>query len=276
MLLVKGITKIRQEKPLIHVITNPVTCNDCANVLLAIGASPVMAEDPAEVAEITQRCDSLVLNLGMLNSLKKEAMVLAGKKANQKRIPVVFDPVGVGASSFRLRAAQELMEQVRFTAIRGNASEVLTLLHGEGREKGVDASEADSFGDGLPENVKKELCMFSRRTGAVLMLSGKTDYIVSGAQIAMVKNGSAWLGRITGTGCQLSAMLGAFLAVSQGHFFQAAVSGACAMGISGEIAEGSLRTGEGSGTFHIRLLDALSLLDDKTICDNSWVLEEGK
>ena len=276
MLLEKGITKIRQEKPLIHVITNPVTCNDCANVLLAIGASPVMAEDPAEVAEITQRCDSLVLNLGMLNSLKKEAMVLAGKKANQKRVPVVFDPVGVGASSFRLRAAKELMEQVRFTAIRGNASEVLTLLHGEGREKGVDASEADSFGDDLPEDVKKELCAFSQRTGAVLMLSGKTDYIVSDAQIAMVKNGSAWLGRITGTGCQLSALLGAFLAVSQGHFFQAAVSSACAMGISGEIAEGSLRTGEGSGTFHVRLLDALSLLDDKTICDNSWVLEEGK
>jgi len=267
MLLEKGITKIRQEKPLIHVITNPVTCNDCANVLLAIGASPVMAEDPAEVAEITQRCDSLVLNLGMLNSLKKEAMEFAGKKANQKHVPVVFDPVGVGASTFRLQAAMELMEKIRYTVIRGNASEVLTLLYGKGIEKGVDASDADSFGDDLPENVKKELCAFSQRTGAVLMLSGKTDYIVSGTQIAMVKNGSAWLGRITGTGCQLSAMLGAFLAISQGQFFQAAVSGACAMGISGEIAEKSLRTGEGSGMFHVRLLDALSLLEDKTIYD---------
>lgn len=289
---------IENKKPLVHVITNAVTINDCANALLAIGASPIMAEDPAEVEEIVQLSDALVLNLGMPNPAKLKAMELAGRKAARLHIPIVFDPVGVGASSFRLQAAKRLLQQIPFSVIRGNSSEIMALMHemqeapskenevvtipaekagnntgnntdnnaGKNKEKGVDAAK-NELSDGLSETLSKELCEFAGKCGAVIILSGKTDYVICNTKIVAVYNGDANLGKVTGTGCQLSAILGAFLAAKPDEVFEAALAGVGAMGVCGEIASSRLLEGEGSGMFRVRLMDALSHLEDGTLSD---------
>lgn len=147
--------QVRKHAPLIHNMTNRVSINDCANILLACGASPIMAEAIEEVEEITAMCDGLVLNMGMPNRQKIEAMKKAGKRANALHIPVVLDPVGVGASAFRREAVSELLKEVRFTVIRGNLSEIRTLMCGVCGTRGVDAEPADLMGEkNLYQNVK--------------------------------------------------------------------------------------------------------------------------
>lgn len=144
-MLTNFLTQVRQRQPLVHCITNYITANDCANLLLACGASPIMADDPEEAAEVTAHADALVLNLGTLHSQTLPAMLASGRQANALGLPVLLDPVGVGASAFRARAAAQLLEQVRFTAIRGNSSEIKVLAQGSGLAHGVDAAPQDQL-----------------------------------------------------------------------------------------------------------------------------------
>ena len=189
--------QVRKHAPLIHNMTNRVSINDCANILLACGASPIMAEAIEEVEEITAMCDGLVLNMGMPNRQKIEAMKKAGKRANALHIPVVLDPVGVGASAFRREAVSELLKEVRFTVIRGNLSEIRTLMCGVCGTRGVDAEPADLMGEkNLYQNVKM-VTAFAEKSGAVVAATGKNDIVSDGRKAYWIQNGHSMMQTVT-------------------------------------------------------------------------------
>lgn len=258
------IQKVRESHPLVHNITNYVTANDCANVLLAIGASPIMADAPEEVDEITSSSDALVLNLGTPNSNRVAAMISAGKKANALEHPVVFDPVGIGGSAFRSEAAEKLLHEVSFTAIRGNISEIAFLSGNVADFGGVDAGWNDKNED---LTVKKRLAqVFAKRIGSIVVITGEKDVISDGNTCVIVENGHAMMSLVTGTGCMLSSLMGAFLAVAPEAPLEAVISAVGAFGLCGEKAyERAAHAGRGSGSYHLALIDELSLLKDNAM-----------
>lgn len=256
---------VRELHPLVHNITNYVTVNDCANILLACGASPIMADAPEEAAQITARCGGLNLNLGTLNRQKIPAMLAAGKTANALGHPVVLDPVGVGASDFRRETAAQLLAQIRFDAIRGNISEIRTLAGTHGTGSGVDADVADTVTEeNLPQTVAFAKA-FSRKTGAVIIMTGAIDIVADGETACCIFNGHPMMGSVTGTGCQLSAMTAAYLTANPAHKLEAAVAAVCAMGICGEIAYERMAPQDGSGSYRVYLMDAVWNLDGETL-----------
>ena len=250
---------VKEQVPLVHCITNYVTVNDCANILLACGGSPIMADDEQEVEEITTVCDGLTINIGTLNSRTVKSMILAGKRANALGHPILLDPVGVGASALRTRTAIELLENVKFTAVRGNISEIKTLVLGSGNTKGVDANVADAVTE---ENRKRVIAFageFSRKTGAVVVITGAVDLVVGGKRAYVIRNGHPMMSKVTGTGCMLSAMMAAYLTANKGTPVQAAAAAVCAMGIAGERAyEKMLAVHGGSGSYRMFLMDEIS------------------
>lgn len=199
------LTLVREQKPLVHCITNYVTANDCANAILAIGASPIMADDLREVADIVKISNALVLNIGTLNSNTVESMIAAGKKANALGIPVIFDPVGAGASAYRNETTQRLLHSVRMTVIRGNLSEVSFIAGLDVSTKGVDTAEEDSSKDpvAIANKVAKEFNCIAAITGAI-------DTVSDGSRVTRIENGTAELSRVTGTGCMTTALVAAF------------------------------------------------------------------
>lgn len=252
---------LRATCPLIHNITNYVTVNDCANVLLACGGSPIMADDKGEVEDITAVCGGLNLNIGTLNEWTVEAMLLAGKKANDLGHPVILDPVGAGASHLRTATALRLLGAIHFTVIRGNISEIKCLALGTGSAKGVDADVADAVTD---ENLDQALAFahaFAKRTGAVIAITGAIDIVADGTRAYVIRNGVPALSRITGSGCMLTAMTAAFITANPGNAPEATAAAVCAMGLCGEQAyRKMLANGTGSATFRNDLIDAVSLL----------------
>ena len=258
---------VRRESPLVHCINNYVTANDCANLLLAAGAAPIMADDPAESAEITARCRGLVLNLGTPDSRRLEAMVLSGQEAAQRHIPVLLDPVGVGASVFRREAAARMLTAFPLTAVRGNMSELRTLMGLQSHGSGVDAGQPDSVTEQTLPDVLPFLQAFSRKTGAVAMVTGEMDLVCGGERAFVLRGGHPIMSRITGSGCMLSA--GAFLAVRPDQPLEAAAAASAAMKLCGERAAAALLPGEGSGFFRIRLMDALYHLDGEDLERNA-------
>ena len=230
------IHRVRGKNPLVHCITNYVTAGDCANMLLACGGSPIMADDLAEAAAITAGCDALVLNLGTPHAGTLPAMAAAGKQANQLGHPVVLDPVGVGASPFRRGAAEQLFREVQFSLIRGNISEVKALLNIRSQGKGVDAGALDAVTE---ETIPGGLALAQQlwaQTGAAVAITGVIDLVADGEGAYVIRGWHPMLSRITGSGC---------------------------MGLCGEIAAARLREGEGTGSFRTYLMDAMSLLDDQ-------------
>lgn len=249
---------VRLREPLIHAITNYVTANDCANVLLACGASPIMADDPGEVEDVTGLCAALTLNLGTLNRGRIRAMEKAGRRANALGRPVVLDPVGVGASRLRARTGRELLERVRFAAIRGNRSELETLAGVKTPSRGVDAGRETAA-----QSVEAALSSaraLAKQTGAVVVMTGGVDLIADSAQVCLVRNGHEQMGRVTGTGCQLSVLTAAFLAANPDKPFWAAVAAACAMGLCGELAWARMGPLDGSASYGRYVIDAVSKL----------------
>lgn len=249
---------VRRQGPLVHAITNYVTANDCANVLLACGASPIMADDPAEAEEVTALCAALTLNLGTLSQDRAHAMERAGRRANALNRPVVLDPVGVGISRLRTKTSRELLERVRFTAIRGNRSELETLAGVKTPSRGVDAAR-----EAAAEPAEAILSLargLAGQTGAVVVMTGGVDLIADGGQACLVRNGHEQMARVTGTGCQLSVLTAAFLAANPDKPFWAAVAAACAMGLCGELAWGRMGALDGSASYGRYLIDAVSSL----------------
>lgn len=255
--LAQALTRVRGKSPLVHCITNYVTANDCANVLLACGASPIMADDPGEAEEITSLAAGLVLNLGTLDQRKFSAMLLSGKRANALGISVVLDPVGAGASSLRTESALRLLQEVRFSVIRGNMSEIRTLALGAGHTYGVDAGAADRVTEqSLPEAVAF-VKSFSAKTGAIAAVTGGIDLVADGGCALVIRGGHPMMGRITGAGCMLSALTGAFAAANRDDFLTAAAAAVCAMDLCGEKAAARVTPPDGSGSFRTYLLDAV-------------------
>lgn len=261
--------RVRQTEPLVHCITNYVTVNDCANILLACGGSPIMADDQDEAAEITSLCGGLVLNIGTLNRRTIPSMFAAGKRANELGHPVLLDPVGAGASALRTDTARGILSQLRCIAVRGNASEIKTLAGECGATRGVDADSADALNVGTMDAAVRMAQRLSRDTGAVVIITGATDLVADEQRAFLIQNGHPMMSRITGSGCMLSAMMGAFLAANPEDALEAAAAAVCTMGLCGEEAAGLVeRYGGGTASLRMHLIDAVSRL-------NGDRLEEG-
>lgn len=248
---------VREKCPLIHNITNYVTVNDCANVLLACGGSPIMSDDKDEVAEITTICGGLNINIGTLNQRTIESMLIAGKKANELNHPVVLDPVGAGASKLRTETAMQLLEEVKFAVIRGNISEIKTLALGSGTTKGVDADVADRVTEENLDDVVAFAKAFAEKTGAVIAITGAIDIVADDKKAYCIRNGHSMMSAVTGTGCQLSAMTAAFVTANPEHPLEAAAAAVAAMGYAGEMAHSRLNEMDGNSTYRNYIIDAI-------------------
>lgn len=255
------IEQVRERSPLVHHITNYVTANDCANMTLAIGASPVMADEGIEMSHITGIADALVLNIGTINQPKALSMIAAGKVANEKGIPVVLDPVGVGASAFRKDTTHQLLDEIKMSVLRGNISEIRCVAGLDAMAKGVDASGEDI---GREESREEVAAHLARKLGCVVIISGKVDVVSDGQRTLCVKNGHPMLGNITGTGCMCSSLVGSFCGAAPDEILKASVAAMVAMGVAGELAyekAGWL----GNGSFRVALHDEMSQLNRETI-----------
>ena len=251
------LTKLRETKPLVHHITNYVTVNDCANITLAIGASPVMADDIGEAADIAAIAKAVVLNMGTLNKHTIPSMIAAGISANAKGIPVIFDPVGAGASKLRNETAVNLIKEVKLSVIRGNISEIRFIAGLQSQTKGVDASESDIAGADSAGQTAKEL---AQKLNCTVVVSGAIDAVSDGKKIVLIENGHPMLGNLTGTGCMCSSLIGSFCGANPDNTFNAAAAAMLCMGIAGELA--FEKTGHlGNGSFRAALHDAVSRMD---------------
>ena len=257
-MLDKMLENVRKKSPLIHNITNYVTVNDCANITIACGAAPIMADDDGEVAEITGICAGLNINIGTLNSRTIKAMLIAGKTANELKHPVVLDPVGVGVSKLRTDTAKKLLEEVKFTAIRGNISEIKTLAEKGGlAPKGVDANTSDKV---TKENLAAAVSFakdFSAKTSAVIAITGAIDIVADSNKAYCIYNGHPDMSSITGTGCQLSSLTAAFVTANPDTPLEATAAAVTAMGYAGEIAHERLTPLDGNSTYRNYIIDAI-------------------
>lgn len=248
---------IRKSTPLIHHITNYVTVNDVANITLACGASPVMADDVEEAAEITQLATGLCLNIGTLNQHTIPAMLSTARKAKTLRHPVVLDPVGAGATALRTQTALDILQTGSVTCVRGNISEIKTLIHGTGNTKGVDAAAVDSITE---ENLAHS-CAFAQQAAhklnTIVAITGAIDLVADAKECYIIRNGHPEMSRITGTGCQCSALTAACIAANPTKPLKAAAASVMAMGLAGEIAHEHLLPHEGNATYRHRIIDAI-------------------
>lgn len=247
---------LRDKTPLVHNITNFVVMNNTANALLAIGASPVMAHAVEEVADMVAIASALVINIGTLNSQWVDGMIKAGMAATEKGIPVVLDPVGLGATPYRNEVTAKIIKKCKPTLIRGNASEIMALAKENVTTKGVDSTVSSNAALEAAKSLANE-------TKAVVVISGTEDFITDGNQVISIKNGSLLMPKVTGMGCTATAILGAFAAVNKNTLF-AAAHGMAVMGICGEIAT---KKSDGPGSLQMHFIDTLYNLTAKDIAD---------
>ena len=283
--------RIKEEKPLIHCITNPISIHDCANVILAVGARPIMAEHPAEVTGITASAGALMLNLGNITDARIESMKRSMRTAVENKIPVLLDLVGVACSDLRLDLARELLSIGHAAVLKGNMSELLAVSGLPSHAIGIDAGAQDALTAENMETVSEVLRAFSRSNQAIVLATGKQDFVTDGERVVLVQNGSAALSGITGTGCMVGALTAAFLPGCEdniakemtdsieadvwsggemgfnersGNYLAAAVLGTALMGIAGEEAE---KISRGPGSFQVNLLDEIYGLSDRQLLD---------
>lgn len=250
------IEKVRQKNPLVHNITNMVVTNFTANGLLALGASPVMAYALEEVADMAKIADALVLNMGTLTEEVVEAMIIAGKSANEHRVPVVFDPVGVGATPYRTEAAKRILQHVNLSVLRGNAAEIAHLVGEEWAIKGVDAGEGTGDVQKLAQKAALDL-------SCVVVITGKEDITTDGEIMYRGLNGDVALTKVTGTGCLLSSVIGAFLGTGAASI-EAAKEAVTFYGVAAELAAEKTKD-QGPGSFQVEFLNQLALVSSEQI-----------
>jgi hydroxyethylthiazole kinase len=247
--------ELREQKPLVHQITNYVVMNETANATLALGALPVMAHAPEEVEEMVGLAGALVLNIGTLSSHWVDAMLRAGRAATARGIPIVLDPVGAGATTFRTETAKRILGEVDVTVLRGNAGEVATLVGVAAEVRGVESIAAAEDTAELARRAGETL-------GLVAAVTGPVDHVSDGRTVRSVSNGDPMLATVTGTGCMASSLTGCFLAVKADRPLEAAAEALAAFGVAGEDAA---REAKGPGSFHVGLYDALAALDPATL-----------
>jgi hydroxyethylthiazole kinase len=248
------LTKIREQSPLVHNITNFVVMNNTANALLSLGASPVMAHAVEEVRDMVKIAASLVLNMGTLNPQWVEGMIEAGKAARQKGIPIVFDPVGVGATPYRNETANRILTECHPDIIRGNASEIMALVNTSSTTKGVDSTQTST-------SALESARVLSKKSGAIVIISGAEDFITNGKEVTVIRNGVSMMSRVTGMGCTATAITAAFAAVNN-DFLKASAHAMAIMGIAGETAA---QKASGPGSLQMYFLDTLFNLSNETI-----------
>jgi hydroxyethylthiazole kinase len=248
------LAKVRTAKPVVHHLTNWVTIYDCANVVKVLGASPVMAHAPEEVADMAKLASALVLNIGTLTVPMVEAMKAAAKSANAQGIPVVLDVCGAGATPLRDQKSLELLEEVRIDIIKGNASEVARVSGEAVRTRGVDAAE-------VAQDLAQVAQTLARSRRATVVITGATDLVADDARLFRVKNGHPLLGQVVGTGCMASSLIGTFSAVCPDQVLAAAA----ALATFGVAAECAAPLSQGPATFKEKLFDCLYNLDEKTL-----------
>lgn len=258
-------SNVRSSCPLVHNITNYVTVNDVANAILACGASPIMSDDADDVEDITSICGGLNINIGTLNKNTIPSMFLAGKKANSLGHKVLLDPVGAGASKLRTETALKLMKEVKFDVIRGNISEIKTLALGSGTTKGVDADVQDAVSDANLEKSVEFVKNFAKSQKCVVAVTGAIDLVSDGEKCYVIRNGRAEMGKITGTGCQLSGITTAFLVANPNNILEATAAAVCAMGLAGEIGWKNMQKGDGNSTYRNRIIDAIYNINGKQL-----------
>lgn len=256
---------VRKKTPLVHSITNYVTVNDVANSLLACGGSPIMSDEPEDVADITSICGGLNINIGTLNQRSIEGMFVAGIKANELGHIVLLDPVGAGASKLRTDTAIKLMNTVRFDIIRGNISEIKTLALGYGTTKGVDADSADTVTEDNLEEMIDFAKNFSKKTKAIIAITGAIDLVADDEKCYVIHNGIPEMSKITGTGCQLSGIATAYTVANPEDKVKAVAAAVCVMGLAGEIGYANLKQGEGNSTLRNRIIDAIYNIDAEVL-----------
>lgn len=248
------ITEVRKKRPLVHHITNYVTVNDCANITICAGGSPVMTDAREDVEDMVRIADSLVLNIGTLNDRTVESMLIAGKTANDANVPVILDPVGVGATTYRTETVKRILSEIDISVIKGNSGEIGILAGTGGKVSGVD-SVTDS--DDPAYGVKK----LARETGAVIGMTGVFDYISDGKDVFRCSNGHKYLGTVSGTGCMVSSVVGCYVG-AHGANIRSVTAAITAVNVAGELAAlGS----NGPGSFKANLLDTIYHLDSDTI-----------
>lgn len=257
----KMFKNVHERSPIVHCITNYVTVNDVANIILALGASPIMADDIEEVSDITSICNSLVLNIGTLNCRIIESMIESGKTSNKLGHPIVFDPVGVGASKLRMDTTLKLLKEVKFSVIRGNASEIKAIISKTKTSGGVDVSLEDIISeDNLDKYIKigKEV---SKANNAVVAITGPIDIVTNGEKTYLIRNGHKSMGRITGTGCMLTGVIGGFIGANPENVLDSTAAAVAVMGLCGELA--NQKTAEralGTGSLRTYIIDYMSNL----------------
>jgi hydroxyethylthiazole kinase len=255
----ESLRRIREQKPLVHQITNYVVMNETANATLALGALPVMAHAREEVEQMASAASGLVLNIGTLSAAWVESMLMAGRAANRAGVPVVLDPVGAGATDYRTEAAHRIAREVDLAVVRGNAAEVATLAGRRAEIRGVESI-------GAAEDPAELARAAAQALGCTVAVTGPVDNVSDGDRVLAVANGHELLGMVTGTGCMSTAMIGCFLAVRES--FEAAAEALVAFGVAGEDAA---RGARGPGSFHVGLYDALANLEPGTLDDRARV-----
>jgi hydroxyethylthiazole kinase len=253
---------VRSGRPLVHHITNSVTINDCANITISSGAAPVMAEAPEEVGEMVAAAGALVLNIGTLSAAQVEAMLIAGRRANELGIPVVLDPVGVGATEFRTATAHRLLETLDIAVLKGNAGEIGVLAGTGGSVRGVDSGGVA----GDPVETAREC---ARSTGTVVAMTGAIDVVTDGSRVFLVRNGNPAMDRLSGTGCMASSVTAAFVAVADDY----AVASAAALAAFGLAGERGAAGARGPYTFRTALFDELAGLSPDDLAGHARIEE---
>lgn len=267
--ILSSIKKVRTKKPLIHHITNYVTVNDCANITLAIGASPIMADDRNEVAEIIEHSNALVINIGTLNERTIPSMISAGKAANKKEIPVILDPVGVGVSSLRNETVKKLLNEIRFTVIKGNRSEIRFLAGITSNTNGVDASTEDLKKETETQQVAKKM---AKKYQCIIAITGEVDIVTNGNQMILIENGCEKMSHITGTGCMSASLIAAFCACQSTQPLYSTAVALLSMGIAGEQATNETNN-YGTSSLRTVIIDKISLLKAETLIEKGIFYE---
>lgn len=257
------IKNVREKNPLVHNITNYVTVNDVANILLACGASPIMSDEELDVVDITSICNGLNINIGTLNQKTIKSMILAGQRANKLNHIVTFDPVGVSASKLRTDTANELLQKIKFDVIKGNVSEIKALHNSGGKTRGVDASINDIVTVDNLDSMVLFAKDFANKYDCIVAITGKIDLVSDKEKCFVIYNGKEQMSKITGTGCMLSALINAFVCANSFDKLNAVATAVCVMGLAGEIAYSNLKEYEGNSTYRNLIIDSVYNMNEE-------------
>ena len=266
--------KVMKNNPLIHCITNNITINDCANIVLSAYGRPIMAEHYKEVSDITKSAKSLAINLGNITDDRMKSIMISGQTAYENKIPIIIDIVGVSCSKLRLDFAIKFIEKYKPNVIKGNMSEIKTILALNIKSRGIDVNKEDvTNNDNINDNVYivKELAL---KTSSTIVATGAIDIISDGNKTYIIENGCEELSRVTGTGCMLNALIATY--ISSKDIINSSILGTIVMGISGELSKSQLENGEsniGIASFKIKLIDNISTIKDKDILEKVKIRE---